>query len=88
MRVNPTNVVILGMKHDRVLRQVFQDRFQCFGPPQGIRRVQADANARARDSPHESVELRSAEGFVILKGQCDTLLMERRQNLPDFRPRR
>jgi hypothetical protein len=81
--VDSPDVVIFGVQHCRVLRKVFDNGLQRFGPAQGIRRVQAYSDPRIPNSADEPGEFPGAEGFIILKRHGDPVLMERRQDLPD-----
>lgn len=81
-RVDPANFVVFGMKHYRVLCQVFDDGCQCFRPAQGVGGVETDTDARACELANNPCELLRTERFVILKRERYVLFLESRQNLP------
>jgi hypothetical protein len=52
--IEPTSIVILGMKHDSEIRQVLDDHLQQLGPAQRVGGIEANAHARARNAADDA----------------------------------
>ena len=81
--IDAPNVVVLGMKHDRVLGQVLDHGAKGFGAAEGIGGVKADADMRTRNAGDDPGELQRAKGFVVLESERHAVPLQRGHDLPD-----